>query len=72
MSRNKPWEIAADLESASHAILAAAKALDAIHPDALPEVEQILGTGEVNRLMAKDLQALSDKYQAIADAEVEA
>ena len=67
--RPKPWEIAADLEAAAKAILAADAALSAVHDSALPEIEAIAGTEFVEPAMATALQALSDKYQAIADAE---
>jgi len=71
-NRSKPWEIAADLETAWMAIHDAEAALDAIHPSALPEVEAIPGTDRVNSDMVAALRALSDKYQAIADAEEDA
>jgi len=69
MIRSKSWQIAADLEDAAKAVRAAYGKMDAIHSSALPEVEAIEGTEFVNRSMADALQALSDKYQAIADAE---
>jgi len=69
--RDKPWQIAADLERAWMAVHDAEAALDAIHPSALPEVEAIPGTERVNSDMVSALRALSDKYQAIADAEPE-
>ena len=68
-NRSKPWEIAADLEAAAKAILAAEKALDAIHHTASDEINAIPGQEMVSRDMAAALQELSDKYQAIADAE---
>jgi hypothetical protein len=69
MTRDKPWQIAADLEAAAKAIMAADAALSAVHESALPEIEAIEGTEHVEPAMARALQALSDKYQAIADAE---
>jgi hypothetical protein len=69
--RSKPWQIAADLENAAHAILAAEKALDAVHSDASDEISAIPGQEMVNHDMAAALQALSDKYQAIADGDPE-
>ena len=71
MIRSKPWQIAADLERAWMAVHDAEAALDAIHISALPEVEAIPGTDRVNSDMVKALRDLSDKYQAIADAEEE-
>lgn len=71
MMRSKPWQIAADLEGAAKAVREAELALNAIHISALPEVEAIRGTEFVESAMVKALQALSDKYQAIADAEEE-
>lgn len=68
-SRSRSWEIAADLETAAKAILAAEKALDAVHHTASDEISAIPGQEMVNRDMAAALQVLSDKYQAIADAE---
>ena len=68
-NRSKPWEIAADLEAAAKAILAAEAALGAVHDMALPEIEAIAGTEFIEPAMWRALQALSDKYQAIADAE---
>jgi hypothetical protein len=69
--RSKAWEIAADLEAAAKAVLAADAALSAVHDSALPEIEAIAGTEFVEPAMATALQALSAKYQAIADAEPE-
>jgi len=69
--RSKPWQIAADLEKAWMAIHDAEAALDAIHISALPAVEAIPGTEFVNSDMVAALRALSDRYQAIADAEEE-
>lgn len=71
-NRSKPWEIAADLEAAAKAILAAEAALSAVHDTALPEIEAIAGTEFIEPAMWRAIQALSDKYQAIADAEEEA
>lgn len=68
-NRDKSWQIAADLEAAAKAILAADAALNAVHDSALPEIEAILGTEFIEPAMARALQALSDRYQAIADAE---
>ena len=67
--RSQPWQIAADLEKAWIAVHEAEAALDAIHLSAIPEVEAISGTEFVNSNMVSALRALSDKYQAIADAE---
>ena len=72
MSRSKPWEIAADLEAAAKAVQEANMALNAIHLSAQAEVEGIPGTEFIDRGMVNALQALSNKYQAIADAEEEA
>lgn len=69
MTRSRAWEIAADLETAANAVRIAARALDSIHESALPEVEAIPGTQMIDVNVARCLQALSDKYQAIADAE---
>lgn len=71
-TRSKPWEIAADLEAAAKAVLAARDALDAIHISAIAAVEAIPGTEHIDRYMVAALMALSDKYQAIADAEEDA
>lgn len=71
MTRSRAWEIAADLEAAAKAVLAADVALNAIHDSVLPEVEAIDGTEMIGPAMVRALQALSDKYQAIADAEPE-
>jgi len=49
----------------------ASNALDAIHSSALAEIEAIPGTEAVDAGMYRALVALSDKYQAIADAEEE-
>lgn len=70
--RDKHWQIAADLEAAAKAVEEASRALDAIHYTALREVEEIPGTEHISREMAKAIMALSDKWQAIADAEIEA
>lgn len=67
--RSKPWQIAADLEKAWMAVHDAEAALDAIHISALPEVEAIPGTQYTNSDVVSALRALSDKYQAVADAE---
>lgn len=67
-SRSKPWEIAADLEKAWIAVHDAREALDAIHHSAIAEVEAIPGTERIDSDMVSALRALSDKYQAIADA----
>src|SRR3546814_3125797 len=69
MKRAKPWEIAADLETAALAIRAAVKAIDAVHHTASDEINAIRGPEMVDRDMADAFQALSDKYQAIEDAE---
>src|SRR3546814_12787079 len=69
MKRAKPGEIAADLETAALAIRAAVKAIDAVHHTASDEINAIRGQEMVDRDMADAFQALSDKYQAIADAE---
>ena len=70
--RSQSWQIAADLEAASEAIKDAQSALGAVHKSAWTEMFCIAGintfdsdAGEI----ADALQALSDKYQAIADAE---
>lgn len=68
-NRDESWQIAADLEAAAEAVLEASLALDAIHPSALVEVEAIEGVEYIDRGMSDALQALSNKYQAIADAE---
>lgn len=70
--RSKAWEIAADLETAAHAIGVSRQILDGVHISAMMEVEAIMGIEFVDRDMQDALQALSDKYQAIADAEIEA
>lgn len=81
MQTPKPWEVAAKLEDAAKAVTAASRALDAAcsailvygRTDASPEWrewEAIEGTEHVHTDLAKALQALSDKYQAIADVEV--
>lgn len=83
MQTPKSWEVAAKLEDAAKAVTAASQALDTAcsiilaygRTDASPdwrEWEAIEGTQHVHTDMAKALQALSDKYQAVADAEVEA
>jgi hypothetical protein len=69
MATRSPWEIAADLERAAEAVLDASLLLDAIHPSALAEIEAIPGVEFIDRGMAAAIQALSDKWQAIADAE---
>lgn len=69
--RSRLWEIAADLETAAKAVAAADAALSAVHDSALPEIEAIQGTEFIEPSMVRALQALSDKYQAIADAEPE-
>lgn len=78
-TKPEPWEIAARLEDAAKAISDAALALDAVYSallsvslEAAREVENIPGATFVDRGMARTLQALSDRYQAVADAEVEA
>lgn len=82
MIKAEPWQIAARLEEAAHAVTAASRALDAAcsailtygRSDASPEWaewEAIEGTHHIHTDLSKALQALSDKYQAIADAEVE-
>lgn len=83
MNKPQPWEVAARLEDAANAVMAASKALDAAYsillnyagidaPDGteLPEWSEIRGTDFVDRSMSNALQALSDEYQAIADAEI--
>jgi hypothetical protein len=67
--RAQPWEIAADLERAAKAVLDASLLLDDVHPAALVEIEAIPGTEFINRGTAAAIQALSDKWQAVADAE---
>lgn len=71
MTRSKSWQIAADLEAAAKAVREAELAVNAIHRIAMAEVWQIPGIEFVDFAVAADLQALSDKYQAIADAEEE-
>lgn len=71
MGRDQPWQIAADLEKAWHAVHDARVALDAVHISAIPEIEAIPGTERIDSDMVAALRALSDKYQAIADAEEE-
>lgn len=66
--RSKAWEIAADLEAAAMALRAADRLLDAVHDDAQAEISECGGSWSE---MADQLQALSAKYQAIADAEPE-
>lgn len=68
-ARSEPWQIAADLETAWIAVHDARKALDAIHHSVIAEVEAIPGTEHIDSDMVSALRALSDKYQAIADAE---
>jgi hypothetical protein len=70
--RSEPWQIAADLETAAKAVEDASRLLDAIHISALREVEEIPGMDHLNRDMAKAIMAISDRYQAISDAEMEA
>ena len=79
MTQAKPWEIAARLEDAAKAVREAALALDAVYSavlsvslEAACEIEDIPGLQFVERHMADALQAQSDKWQAIADAEEEA
>lgn len=68
-ARDKPWQIAADLEAAAKAVLEASLLLDAIHPSALAEVEDIPGVEHIEPATHDALIALSAKWQAIADAE---
>lgn len=81
IARPQPWEVAARLEDAAKAVLAASKTLDVAYSIVLnyagidapegreiPDWSDIPGTDFVDRGMANALQALSDKYQAIADA----
>ena len=77
MTKPEPWQIAARLEDAAKAITSASIALDAVYsallchsPEAAREVENIPGVDQVDRGMARTLQALSDRYQAVADAEI--
>ncbi len=76
MSKPEPWQIAARLEEAAKAITEASLTLDAVYSallchsqEAACEVENIPGVDQVDRGMARALQALSDRYQAVADAE---
>ncbi len=79
--RPEHWEVAALLEDAAKAVTTASRALDTAcsailvygRTDASPEWkawEAIEGTRHVHTDLAKALQALSDKYQDIADREV--
>lgn len=67
--RDKSWQIAADLETAAKAVLAARKAIIAVHSDAQGRITLIDGMDLFHSPIASELQALSDEYQAIADAE---
>jgi hypothetical protein len=72
-ARDKPWQIAADLEKAALALRAAVKVLDAIVGDGIVDAGHIMLVCDTNAFAHRHaiaLQALSDKYQAIADAEV--
>ncbi len=77
MGAPEPWQIAARLEEAADAIANASIALDAVYAallchsvEAAREVENIPGAEHVDRGMARRLRALSDRYQAVADAEI--
>ncbi len=79
MTKPEPWQIAARLEEAAKAITEASLALDAVYSallchstEAAREVEDIPGVDQVDRGMARALQALSDRYQAVSDAQVDA
>lgn len=74
MSRSKPWEIAADLETAAKSVRDAGLAVGGVHATVCGDyrrsevIDEFLdGYGGI----AAALQALSNKYQAIADAEPE-
>lgn len=68
MKRSRPWEIAADLESAAQAAREMIRCIDRIHASVFPEINAIVGLGDIDGL-EDGLSALSDKYQDIADAE---
>lgn len=68
-ARSRPWEIATDLEKAAKAVRDARVALVNIDESAWPEISKIRGIMEIDYSVSTALRALSDKYQAIADAE---
>lgn len=69
--RSSSWEIAADLEAAAKAVREVELAICNCHESAWSEINKIIGIEFVGTTTANALQALSDKYQAIADAELE-
>lgn len=71
-NRSKPWEIAADLEAAAEAVRKAQLSIAAVHKSAWDEMGSVTGIWNFDADagdIANALQALSAKYQAIADAE---
>jgi hypothetical protein len=72
--RDKPWQIAADLETAAKAFRVASEKLVAIDISALGDIDAVIGDRNAQYcqalLVSRALQALSDRYQDIADAEV--
>jgi len=66
--RNQSWQIAADLEEASNAVKDADWAIVRCDESAWSEINKIGGIEHLGSIAAA-LKALSDKYQAIADAE---
>lgn len=68
--RNKPWQIAADLEAAAMAVKEAWRLINAVAKPAHVEIDLIPHIGALEDI-APDLQGLSDKWQSIADAEEE-
>lgn len=66
--RDQSWQIAADLEDASKAIRDAEEAITRCDESVWSEINKIDGIEHLSSIAAA-LQALSDKYQAIADAE---
>lgn len=70
MSSELPWKIAADLEAAAQAVKNADWAISHCHESTWSEINKIAGIEHFSSIAAA-LTALSDKYQAIADAEPE-
>lgn len=70
--RNRPWQIAADLEAAAIAVKDSQLTLAAVHKSAWDQMFDIPGIASFDAdadEIASGLRALSAHFQAIADAE---
>lgn len=70
--RNESWQIATDLERAARTVREAAVGFSKVHHHVADEIYAISGSddwADQSFVLADALQALSDRYQAIADAE---